>query len=259
LVKGPGAAPAPTPAASPAPAAIPAAQAPMQTTTHRPVVPPTSQAFPGAHHQGAQGNAGMHAMMGQMMAAQGGMPGMGGGMDPAMMASLMQQPVFQQMMQTMASNPQLMAQMMQSNPMLQQAVAQNPQLGAMLQNPELLRVLMNPQTMQAILSLQTAMAGAAVQQPAQQQQPGNNYAAMMQAMAQNPMLAQMLANEEGAPAAVPLGAEAIAELSQRYAEELGQMEIMGFFDRNANIEALRVCDGNVEQAINYLLSETGHQ
>ena len=202
------------------------------------------------------GNPAMQGMMAQMMAGQGGAHAGGlQGMDPAMMQGLMQTPVFQQMMQQMASNPQLMAQMIQSNPMLQQAVAQNPQLGIMLQNPELLRVLMNPQTMQAVLTLQQAMAGAAVQPQAQAG--GNNYAAMMQAMAQNPMLAQMLANEEaGLPVAAPLGEEAAAELSQRFAAELTQMEMMGFVDRNANLEALRVCDGNVEQAINYLLSSS---
>lgn len=270
LVKGPGAPAAPAAATVPAPSATAqstpapaAAQHAHAHPTNRPIVPPTTQAFPGAQQAAAPGgnmasmlgNPGMQGMMAQMMAAQGGATP-APGMDPAMMAGLMQTPMFQQMMQTMASNPQLMAQMVQSNPMMQQAVAQNPQLGVILQNPELLRILMNPQTMQAILSLQQAMATA---QPAAPAAGGNNYAAMMQAMSQNPMLAQMLANEEGSPVAAPLGAEAAAELSQRFAGELTQMEMMGFVDRNANLEALRVCDGNVEQAINYLLSYTGHQ
>jgi ubiquilin len=107
----------------------------------------------------------------------------------------------------------------------------------------------------AMMSKSKAFRPTEMELSAVYQYDGNNYAAMMQAMAQNPMLAQMLANEEaGLPVAAPLGAEAAAELSQRYASELTQMEMMGFVDRNANLEALRVCDGNVEQAINYLLS-----
>ena len=258
LVKGPGAAaapsapalvPVPAPAATiPAPAATPAAQVPAA----QPNRPPTSMAFPGA-------TGDMMGMGGGFGGGQGafGMPTM----DPAMMSSLMQTPMFQQMMQTMSSNPQLMAQMMQTNPMLQQAVASNPALGAMLQNPEMLRVLLNPQTMQAILSLQSAMnatashATAAAAAPSATPAGQPNYAAMMQALAANPMLAQMMAGGgQDEEHSAPLPPQAVAELQSRYVNELAQMEAMGFIDKLANIEALRVCDGNVEQAINFLLS-----
>jgi ubiquilin len=44
----------------------------------------------------------------------------------------------------------------------------------------------------------------------------------------------------------------MAEFEQRFSSEITQLEAMGFTDKAANIEALRVCDGNVELAINYL-------
>jgi len=81
-----------------------------------------------------------------------------------------------------------------------------------------------------------------------------NYAAMMAAMQNNPMFAQMLAGGAGGVpgGAGVMSAAALAEFEQRYSSEIAQLEAMGFTDKGANIEALRVCDGNVELAINYL-------
>lgn len=45
-------------------------------------------------------------------------------------------------------------EMINSNPMLQQMAANNPQMQAMLNNPEMLRMMMNPQMMQASLQMQ---------------------------------------------------------------------------------------------------------
>lgn len=190
------------------------------------------------------------AMFGQQMPQ-----GMGaGGMDPQMMSQLMQTPMFQQMMTAMTQNPEMMSQMMQMNPMVQQMAQQNPQVAMLLQNPQLMQQLMNPQTVQAMLQMQQVMAG--IQQAQQQHgspapQNPNSHAAMMAAMQANPMFAQMLS---GGPVAggMPLPPAAMAEFEQRYAAEIAQLEAMGFSDKISNIEALRVCDGNVEQAINYL-------
>jgi ubiquilin len=185
---------------------------------------------------------------------------MGGmGMDPQMMGQLMQTPMFQQMVTAMSQNPQMMAQMMQMNPMVQQMAQQNPQVAMLIQNPQIMQQLMNPQTIQAMLHMQNVMAGMQQGQgmspqsapAAQAGMPGADYAGMMAAMQNNPMLAQMLAGGAGAGAAA-LPPAAMAEFEQRYASEISQLEAMGFTDRVANIEALRVCDGNVELAINYL-------
>lgn len=186
------------------------------------------------------------------------------GMDPQMMGHLMQTPMFQQMMSAMAQNPQMMSQMMQMNPMVQQMAQQNPQVAMLLQNPQLMQQLMNPQTIQAMLQMQQVMSGLQQAQQAQQPQQvggpnrpgGPDYGSMMAAMQSNPMFAQMLAGGGGgspqAGGVAPLPPAAMAEFEQRYASEIAQLEAMGFVDRVANIEALRVCEGNVEHAINYL-------
>jgi ubiquilin len=194
------------------------------------------------------------------MAGMGGMGGNMGGMDPATMSNLMQSPMFQQMMSAMAQNPQMMAQMMQANPMVQQMAAQNPQMAALLQNPQMLQALMNPQMIQAAIQMQQAMQGGApgggfpAAAPAPSGQP--NYAEMAAAMQNNPMFAQMLQGS-GSEGGMPLPPAQLAEFEQRFASEISQLEAMGFHDRAANIEALRVCDGNVELAINYLFDLGG--
>ena len=188
-------------------------------------------------------------MMQQAMGQMPSMGNMGAGMDPAMMNTLMQSPVFSQMLETMSQNPQFMAQMLQSNPQVQQMAASNPQMAMLLQNPQLLASLMNPQTMNAMMQLQAMQGGA--QGGASS---GPNYNQMMQGMQNNPMFAQMMAGGAAAPALPPA---AMAEFEQRYVSEIAQLEGMGFMDRAANIEALRVCDGNVELAINYLFDLGG--
>lgn len=74
---------------------------------------------------GAAGAAGANpfAAMGGM-GGMAGMPGMGagmggmGGMDPSQLGSMMQNPMVQQMMQNMMSNPDTLNQMIEGNPML---------------------------------------------------------------------------------------------------------------------------------------------
>ena len=206
-------------------------------------------------HAGEAGSPNMQALFGQMPQGMGAP-----GMDPQMMSQLMQTPMFQQMMTAMTQNPEMMSQMMQMNPMVQQMSQQNPQVAMLLQNPQLMQQLMNPQTVQAMLQMQQVMAGIQQAQTQQQQhqpaantnRPAPDYASMMSAMQSNPMFAQMLAGGSAGAASMPLPPAAMAEFEKRYANEIAQLEGMGFMDKATNIEALRVCDGNVEQAINYL-------
>lgn len=85
----------------------------------------------------------------------GGMPGAGGagaannpwanpmmgpnGQNLESTLQMLENPMMQQMMQQMMSNPDNMRQMMQSNPMLQQMAQTNPQAAAMFENPEMVR------------------------------------------------------------------------------------------------------------------------
>ena len=113
---------APKPAAQPAPAAAPAAPQPS-------TIP--EQPLPQFNQQ-PQGNPFANMM--------GGMPGFGGGMpDFSQIQQMMQNPMFQQAMDQMMANPEMLRSMIESNPMF----ANNPMLRqsmeAMIQNPEILR------------------------------------------------------------------------------------------------------------------------
>merc|ERR1719198_2156424 len=98
-----------------------------------------------------------------MMPGLGGAPGAGGGvpgmpgMDPAQTLEMMRNPMVQQMMQQMFSDPQMMETVANSNPMLRQLMDSNPQMRAMLQNPQFLQQLADPDNLAAMLQMQTAM------------------------------------------------------------------------------------------------------
>merc|ERR1740123_2287268 len=136
-----------------------------------------------------------------------GMPGAGagasnpmGGMDPAMIGQMMQNPVMQQMMNNMFQNPAMLQQMIQSNPMLQQMSQQNPMMAQMMsnpavlqgamqmmQNPQMMQMLQNPQMMQAFGGTPGAMRGL----PAPTATPPAGDAGALAVPAANPMAAMM--------------------------------------------------------------------
>ncbi|KAF4723639.1 Ubiquilin-4, partial [Perkinsus olseni] len=76
---------------------------------------------------------------------------------------------------------------------------------------------------------------------------------------QNSLLMAQMSGKEAMPVAAAIPPPSQAELAQRYAGDrhntpagkLGTLLSMGFGDTAANPEALRVCDGNVELAVNY--------
>ena len=82
----------------------------------------------------------------------GGMPG---GMDPRQALQMMQDPMMQRMWQSMLDNPDMLRQMMRSNPHLQRMADSNPLVRSMLENPDMMRQFMSPErlsSMQAMLS-----------------------------------------------------------------------------------------------------------
>jgi len=229
--------PAATPAAAPAPAATPAA-APMG---------------------GADPMAGLGGL--------GGMGGMGG-MDPAMIQQMLQNPMIQQMMQNLSQNPQMLQQMIQNNPMLQQMAQRDPMFAQMVQNPQMMQAMFNPQMLQAITQMQTAMQGAAppaggVPAPGATTPaavPPNPMGGMDPAMMQAAMQAMMgggMGGMGGLPGAGGMGAPPAANdgrpAEERFASQLEQLAGMGFTDRPSNIQALQMANGDVNQAINFLI------
>jgi ubiquilin len=99
-------------------------------------------------------------MHNQMQQSEGGE---GGGMampDPQIMAQMMQNPVYQQMMQQMMSNPQVIEQVMRNHPLL----ASNPnaaevarQSTQMMQGEEFRQLMSNPEALGAMMQIQQGM------------------------------------------------------------------------------------------------------
>ncbi|KAJ2742659.1 hypothetical protein GGI20_004324 [Coemansia sp. BCRC 34301] len=164
--------------------------------------------------------------MASMFGAGGDMGGMAGMMTPERMEQMYSNPMVQQMMAQLSANPEMLRSMIESNPMIQQQLT--PQMREMLANPEFLRMATNPDMMRATAQMQAAM---------QRMQGGEGG----------------LFNPFGnAPPPPPSANQAPPE--ERFQQQLQQLNDMGFWNAAQNIRALTITGGNVEAAIEYLLS-----
>lgn len=204
---------------------------------------------------------------GMGMGGLGQQPGMGmGGMgmpnpSPEQAMAMMQNPFFQQQMQMMANNPQMLQQALSMNP----ALANNPATRALLSNPEMLRQVMNPANMQAMLQMQQSMTQlqqAGLIPPVQGMGGlpgfGPSFGAPpagggVPGAAGGIDFSQMLGGWQ--PGSVPTTAPtAVQPPTERYATQLRQLSEMGFTDETANLRALGATGGNVTAAVERLLS-----
>ncbi|RCK55481.1 Ubiquitin domain-containing protein DSK2 [Candida viswanathii] len=193
--------------------------------------------------------------------------------DPDQLNSMMSNPMFQQQMQAMLSDPQMLDFMIQQNPQLR---AMGPQVREMLQSPFFRQMISNPQMMRSMMEMNRGNAAAQSAFPA----PGANPAAGGEnAGGENATTgdnANANANAGGAAAANPFaglfpnGVPPIDPLAlfggaapagpvdnrppeERYESQLRQLNDMGFYDFDRNVEALRRTGGSVQGAIEYLL------
>lgn len=205
--------------------------------------------------------------------------GMNSGMpDPDQLSEMMSNPQFQQSMQQMLSNPQMLDFMIQQNPQLR---AMGPQAREMLQSPMFRQMMSNPQAMRSMMELNRLMggglggfggAGAGAS------------AGGFPAPGANPTLGETLNADSTADSNVGNNANPFASMfpggapmdpfaffgggagaqqqqpedtrppEERYASQLSQLNDMGFFDFDRNVAALRRSGGNVQGAVEYLLS-----
>merc|ERR1712190_168171 len=70
---------------------------------------------------------------------------------------MVQNPMVQQMMQSISQNPEMLRAMIQNNPMMQQMAQNNPMLQQVLSNPQLLQTMLDPQMLQSVMQMQQAM------------------------------------------------------------------------------------------------------
>ncbi|RHY06228.1 hypothetical protein DYB37_006684 [Aphanomyces astaci] len=154
-------------------------------------------------------------------------PFIGGGFDPNMLNN----PMVQGMMQQMAENPAMMRSMMEMNPQFQQL---DPATRDMMLNPDVLRTMMNPANLHAMMQLQQAM---------QQSSSGGGT---------NTLFGAPTAATPGTPF-FP-GAPASTNPEDLYSSQLSQLVDMGFTNREQNLRALQATFGNVNAAVDRILS-----
>lgn len=169
----------------------------------------------------------------------GTFPGMGGmgGMpnNPEFARQLMQNPdVMRGVAQMISENPALFQTMIQNDPQLQSLPQETRNI---LANPDVLRLMLNPELM---ASMRTAFGQNIPQGASQQSQPFNPWSMAGNAnYAQSP---QQTPQSQQEPPAV------------RFAAQLEQLKQMGFYDESTNIQALTVTNGNINAAVDWLLS-----
>ena len=165
-----------------------------------------------------------------------------GGMNPEQVTQMMQNPAFQQLMSSIMSSPETMQRMTESVPGMQEMLNANPGAREMLSNPEAMRNMMTPENLQALMQLQQSL------QTLQRGGLGSLFN-LPPASGQGPDMASLLgglAQPQPQPAADP---------ETTYANQLQQLQEMGFFDREANVRALQATGGNVHAAVERLLSQ----
>jgi len=236
-----------------------------------PAAPPTSGA--GAPLGGQLGQAGglftspgMQSLMGQMRD------------NPTLMSQMMSAPYMQSMFSTLSSNPDQASAMLANNPLFagnpalqQQMASMMPQMLQQMQNPSVQQLMGNPEALQAIMQIQQGMerlrtaapevfqslglptlppnlippnvGSPSPAQPSPAAPPaggGGNEQVFNQFMSQ--MMGQMRAGNPDQPP------------EERFASQLDQLASMGFVDRQANIQALIATMGDVNAAVERLLS-----
>jgi ubiquilin len=167
-----------------------------------------------------------------------------GGVDPSSnmmnldnMASMLQNPMMQSMMQQMTANPAMMRSLMEASPQFQ---SMDPQLRETLLHPDVLRAAMNPN---AIMQMQQAMQQLQGVSP-----PSVPTTVPSSANPINPFAAFQSGLFPGSVPASPVNPEEL------YASQLTQLTDMGFTNREQNVRALQATFGNVNAAVDRILS-----
>ncbi len=233
-------------------------------------------------------NSGLNASAGLGNLFQTGAAAGAGGVNPNLAASVLQSPFGQQMLEQMASNPNFINQMEQSNPALRNMFAANPMLRTLMQNPAFLRQAMSPAAIQASLRMQQAMQGARSNNSnlAGLNNPfstlfGNSFSGANAATTTttttpsvNPWAdlgtgtdtaaSAPTANNRNPAGGTPqtwaafeqvlnTGANANQTPAERFSSQLSQLRDMGFTDESSNVDALTATNGNVNAAVERLL------
>ncbi|CAG0898763.1 unnamed protein product [Cyprideis torosa] len=210
--------------------------------------------------------------------------------NPELMASMLQSPATQSMIRMLANNPELARSVMANNPLVannpelrEQMTNMLPQMMNQLGNPVVQSFLTNPEALSAMMQIQRGLEQLRVAAPgmtsemftgggsvpptgtgsASSPSPANeanttttpsggisaaprppNNTQSADAMIQ--LLSQLMAQQPPADSRPP---------EERYRDQLEQLTAMGFINREANIQALIATFGDVNAAVERLLSQ----
>lgn len=166
------------------------------------------------------------------------MPANGQGME-----QMMNNPMMSQMMSQMLANPQMLDQIIASNPQLGQLLT--PEMRAQMATPQFRNLLSNPQMLQQMMQMQGmgGMGGLGAMGGMGGFGAGQNPLSNMfgQPAGQNAIAPQVQAPQTPAQAPEVL-----------YQVQLQQLVEMGFYSPQENIRALQMSGGNVEGAVAFL-------
>lgn len=193
--------------------------------------------------------------------------GMGAFQDPEQLEELLLSPAFQEQMNAMMLNPQMMDMLLNQNPQFRDM---SPEARQMLQ-PMFREMMSNPESLRSIISLNRALSGAGGAGAGAAglgfPPPGNPLDGGASAASGAGGASAGAANAFGGAASgsnpfAGLWNPALAQSQatdnrppeEMYREQLGQLNDMGFMDFDMNIAALRRSGGNVQGAVEYLLS-----
>mmetsp|Transcript_8214 Transcript_8214/g.10092 ORF Transcript_8214/g.10092 Transcript_8214/m.10092 type:complete len:546 (-) Transcript_8214:308-1945(-) len=178
--------------------------------------------------------------------------------------SMLENPVVNNMMQQMLSDPAALQAMMENNPMLAQMRQANPAAAAMMSQPETLRTMMDPTNLRAMMQMQQAMQtlqgnGLAIpgMPPVPDMSSSSNSSSGASPAAGNLDFSGLLQSMQNAnlsgttPPAMPQQRPP----EERFRVQLASLNDMGFNDQDANIRALSETHGNVNRAVERLLNE----
>eukprot|EP00955_Chlamydomonas_euryale_P016923 180525-Chlamydomonas_euryale.AAC.7 len=230
------------------------------STEAQPNAAPLPNPWAGPGSEGGVGGGGTGGTRNDVPAGLGG-SGLAGLMqgqrpNPEQIGQMMQNPMVQNMMRSMFNNPQVMQQMMEMDPNMRNMMQSNPQMREMMtgmfSNPQFMEQMLNPGNVQAIMQLQQSGLMGAMGGPTPMAGAGGPTAGSPTGAAAMPnlnMLAQLMGGGGGMPFAPP----PVADPETAFANQLQQLQDMGFYDRQANITALQATGGNVNAAVERLL------
>ncbi|CAG8521853.1 1679_t:CDS:2 [Paraglomus brasilianum] len=184
---------------------------------------------------------------------------------PLPFGDLFNNPAFLQQLTQMMSDPAVLDAVIASNPQLAdmgsqvRAAMQNPALQSMMANPDFIRrmtemyaTMMTPPT-----DFANVMGGLGTQ-GAPGANPGFNASAntgTTNTPSDSTNAASTNTTNTSNPTAAPNPFLNLFNPAERYQVQLQQLNEMGFWDAQRNIRALLACGGNVNAAIEYLLSD----